>query len=605
MTLKNFYITLSDDGSNFYYKTNTPSDFTVKFDPSLNFSEGCWKVCLSSIQYSSTIDNLSDEFILLWNGSDYEKINMPPWCCPNIDVLIDHINNKFKQLNCPFSKYEKNNFLNTPLTKHSPDASLYSEFGLTDIPSHSESNEEFCITHRKNTYYQNQPTSYNRKRRAADTPPSDAPNFNPEDFEESHENDNKIPSTVPKSNETPPNFNPEDFKESHEDDNKIPSAVPKSNENVNEPPTRDLSELNKRQQEKLNKLNKAIAEEQSEAETPTPTFTKINTLQQALNDYNSYSPPLTQINPNDIRHESKFNIKLIKNKLNNIEFNCESSDVDIAFSTDLQNILGFQSHTELTAENFEIRKFFRNYLFHYSQQTAFLFDTPFQTLATNDRTIKTQNSYLNYIKFVITQVLKINTIDVWNDFTHNYSTDPSIWPLNTKWVKFFEPTEFSAYIKLIEKYNPPVKFYPTDTTHPLGIYSPPQTKHAISQYRGMVISYYMLQKLFNDKPKSITTSNIPPHINHPNDIFLVYSNIVTPNLVNETTMPLLAIIQAKKDTLHYDTIKHELINLQYRNCVSKENINSIRVYITSMTGKPVKFLRGPTFIQLHFLQTPT
>jgi hypothetical protein len=339
------------------------------------------------------------------------------------------------------------------------------------------------------------------------------------------------------------------------------------------------------------------ADEEKLAEENKPAKIKSTTIQSAINNYTSF-PNLSNINKDDIQHQIRYDIKFEINHLGNVEILCHSPDYDIAFSNNLLNILGFETtHPQLSILNIKKRKFFRNYLFHYSENIAFLFDTLFHALKENDQKLYNSSKYFDYIKHIINTVLKINTINVWNDFSFNFD-NKTTWPINTKWTKYFDPKNFFEFTNHLEN----LTLFKNIVSTP---HSTNSSNNEIFANRGLTISYFMLHSLFKEQPilNKTITSTIPPHINHPNDVFLIYSDIIIPNIVNETVMPLLAITQAKKDTLHNNTIKHEIINLQYRKCDTRPKIDTIQIYITSLTGKPVKFLRGPTFIELHFIKT--
>ena len=607
-----FYLTLSNDGSKIYYETNEPSNFQIKLNKPLNFSDGCWKVGLSSIQYNSTIDNISDEFIFTWDGTDYNKISLPIWCCTSIDKLINYINEKLNSFTCPFTKYDHTNLLTTKLNKIIPDFSLYDEFGLTKIPPHNQHNEAFCITHHIQPNRGQLPIR-SRKRRSHPTPPPPRRPFDPNDFPEETDdsiyNNNQL-----KSASQTITFENEETEET-EFDNHIPQRraedETKTDSENAKTPSRDLSTINA---ERNYEQNRKQAEEENEAEERKPVESFNNTIQNAINAYESF-PTLTPIDKNDIQHKNvNYNITLSMNKLGNVEIKCKSPDYDIAFSNNLLNILGFEvTHPQLSIHNFKKRQFFRNYLHHYSAQSAFLFDKLFHALHKNDQILSKAApdppKYFEYIKHVIENILVINTENVWNDFSLNYNDQTLVpnWPLNSKWIKYFHPSEFFNFINNVDPHNP----LPIFSTHPtyqnLTLSNRHETNITIptKRRRGLAISYFMLHTLFKEQPLNNTiSSTIPPHINHPNDIFLIYSDIIIPNLINETVLPLLAITQTKKDTVHNDIVKHEIINIQYRKCDTRPQIDTIQIYITSMTGKPVKFLRGPTFVELHFIRTP-
>jgi hypothetical protein len=263
------------------------------------------------------------------------------------------------------------------------------------------------------------------------------------------------------------------------------------------------------------------------------------------------------------------------------------------------NILGFENYTQYSIHNFERRKFFRTYLSHYSKNICFLYSNFFLALYENEKKIRTKKEYWSYIKHIILKVLQIKADNVWDDFI--YETDArftGVWPKNTKWDTYFNESEFMNFITEIEDLVKEKIFTNNDSS-----YLNSKGFNRVITDRGVLISYFMLKKLFEGTPNTSTIDTpIPPNIFFPNDIFIIYSNIIEHTLMNETSLPLLAFVQSS--TSETGSHKHEVKNIQYRKCTKHNNVNTIRFYISSLLGKPIKFLRGPVILELHFKRIP-
>jgi hypothetical protein len=616
----NFYITLSSDGSSVFTRNNKPSDFKIHLLENLNLHQGQWKVGISSFQCNSAIDNLSTEEISIWDGDKLSNITFAPTCCKSMKHLIQMINQRLKPLDVfprdILREHQKAhpkdtrslNSLAVPRLdlKGELYKELMTQFELTKPPPHRDGEAGYPLT-QNNTHFEliaSHPEfapdreNKKRKRRALETDRDqafiDEEALQEEDLLDLSQYD--FETLIKPSSRELRETTPEDSAT----DNVIHESAMKA-----ATPSRDLTERIKdaEQTERTTTLEKAFKVKLDTLQHANEAFSTIAELNlPAVLPY----PTIAQV------PETSYELNFAADPYDNVSVNCRKPDFDIGFSNSLLNILGFGNEFQMQQYSFKKRMFFRAYLQHYAKNMFYLKGAYFEIL--HRAHMIADKSHLNYWHFmnnVIGKLLQINGSRVWLDFNFEKSaeeqlTNGKLWPINTKFNDFFG-AEFRDFVKEIETLLNDNVF--TDPIIPF-IPAPPLPYRALImeekfRYRGVIIAYFMLKTLWEEQPlgKNITTV-VPPDLHYATDTLLIYSDIVEENLVNETSMALLRQFKLPQTFENEENrnVQASFNPIQYKNCIKTSNLSTIRIYISSIVGTPIQFLRGPIFIVLHFIQ---
>lgn len=597
LTSDNFNLTVSSDGSDFF-QDNTEANFQIKLQTPLNFAQGSWKVALLNFHYNNTIDNLGEESISFWNGVNVQEIILPPWNCHDHLALIKYLNQHIPQFDSCFKslKASTETFLGKILPKRSViDLEFLKNFDVTEIPPHAPGTSEYPLTSRTQVP---EPPPLTRKRRSAEDNIYPKPHKTPHAGEflsrqpqppQASDFLSKLTQQENNISSSQPVAAAQKKKEAEESDDEEESGANEISEHDKpSTPSRDL----RRRTEEI------TAEEEDENIEPNPHDDRKPTIQNAVDDYTDFkNPNLTTPSIPYALLNRFYAPKFEESAFKTITFNLDMCpDFDFGISDTLLSIIGFEKYSNFTLQKFKIRQFFRTYLNHYSKNVTFLNNVFFQKLSRNESLLKNTNEYWLYIQHIITKVLRIETLNVWYDFTLNNETT-DLWPINTKWVSFINKDDFINFVQKIERISKEGIFTDNKPT-----YFNSRSKNKILQNRGTIIAYYILKKLFRETPRGQNIhTTIPPNIYFPNNTLFIYSNIIDHTLMNETSLPLLAVIQPSKESGFHT---EKVVNVQYRKCIKSNGVNTIRFYISSLLGTPVKFLRGPIILQLRFQRFP-
>jgi hypothetical protein len=218
--------------------------------------------------------------------------------------------------------------------------------------------------------------------------------------------------------------------------------------------------------------------------------------------------------------------------------------------------------------------------------------------------------YWQFIVKIITQLFKIDPIQVWNDFNGYLTTkDPTRiamndeWPKNTPWDKYFDNKEFYEIIDRIEWSETREK------RDPFSMRVFPRNKYdsdkLVFRKRGILLAYYMLKILCDEyPPDAILRTDIQPALTYLNSNFFIYTDIIEPNIINDQSGRIL--IQTNHNVVpnqYNNFIRQCFSPIQYKKCAAGIiNLETIHIYIYSVLGEEMRFQRGPVFIELHFIR---
>lgn len=122
------------------------------------------------------------------------------------------------------------------------------------------------------------------------------------------------------------------------------------------------------------------------------------------------------------------------------------------------------------------------------------------------------------------------------------------------------------------------------------------------EMQGTVIVYYMLKCLWEEQLLgNPLTTIVPPDLYYSTDTLLIYSDIVEAEVVNEANMAILRQLKLPQHDENRN-VQTDFNPVQYKKCIRTETLSNLRIYISSITGDLVNFLRGPIFVVLHFVQ---
>jgi hypothetical protein len=302
----------------------------------------------------------------------------------------------------------------------------------------------------------------------------------------------------------------------------------------------------------------------------------------------------TLIDFNSGKEPDVYSIKFSYDKLGRFQVLCNSPDFDIGMSESLLVMTGIVDKPEFSMERYNRRRRFHSYLLYASNDVYLLRGLPRTKLRTFFTHPPSQKN-MDYLTFG----LHLSPDQVWADCTEDLTVERvTSWPYGSKWEKYFDCQEFYELVQQIETLH--------SQTQPLykqiGHRSKGQTFHsaADTRFKGSVVAYFMMKTLVEEQLMGRTLyADIPPHMNYPNDTFLIYSDIVKPELFNNLHAPLLGMLIV--DGAHGEIQRHEVSNIHYKYLTSNQ-ISSIKIMITSILGRPIPFQRGPVFIQLHLIR---
>jgi hypothetical protein len=342
----------------------------------------------------------------------------------------------------------------------------------------------------------------------------------------------------------------------------------------------------------------------------TEVVTNFNTPQFANNEFTKllskcHLPP---VEPPSLATQSDeiYTIKFSLRDDSTMSIDCSNLDYDIGISKSLQNMLGFEENKNLRLTHFKRRMLFRAYLHHHSRNRTYLNGRYFHLLKEMDSRAKITNQYWQFITEVLS-LLQVSKEQAWVDFNYELPpaailTNGNVWPRNTKFKDYFE--EFPAFVDEMEK-KTNEKFFTSPATK--NSESPVEENAATLMVKfakqGTLIYYFMLKVLWEEQNfgRSITTF-APPDLQYATDNLLIYSDIVESDLVNETRMALLRQFKLPQTIEKNTNVQSNFNPIQYKKCIRLEALSNIRIYISSIAGNMINFLRGPVFIVLHFIQ---
>jgi hypothetical protein len=209
-----------------------------------------------------------------------------------------------------------------------------------------------------------------------------------------------------------------------------------------------------------------------------------------------------------------------------------------------------------------------------------------------------KGKYYKFIKDVINSLIKIPSEQVWVDFSFTDSKklildqwSSTDWFDQTPWKSYFRTEEFDKLVKVFdEEYaNPTVSINQVPYKN-------------VFREKGSLIAYFMLKTLLTELPltkKVFTTA--PAQINFPYETFFIYTDVIQPQLFNDTEMKLLEIIHANLESNKNDVIGWEPRNRNYKPCI-KGMISHLHIHFASTDGRNIPFMLGPVIVQLHFIQ---
>lgn len=278
-----------------------------------------------------------------------------------------------------------------------------------------------------------------------------------------------------------------------------------------------------------------------------------------------------------------------------------AKEFDFCLSDTLRTKLGF-TDPRFSENSYARRRFFSTYLVYMSKNPSFLNAVGLLNLKRGDDRNSRRSevgSYYTYIKKIVNVLLQIPSEQVWVDFAHETADEKmkavgmhqTEWPRTSdRWSSYFNNPSFFELLKVYENF------------HTQGEQRLTKTYRQRFRDRGSLIIYYMIKTLINELPLGrVMSASTPPQVNFPYDSFFIYSDIAKPIAVNESHMPLLALIQAKLESDGNTTIRQELQHISYIPCVSGV-VPHIRIYIASTAGTLIPFMLGPVIVQLHFIQ---
>lgn len=623
-----FFLTLSSDGSDFFNKTNTMSDFQIRLSNPIDLSKGAWVVGLVSLQYNQSIDNVGEELITIFNGVDSEKIiKFPRWCCTRTKTLLEYINKNLTAIKSTHKKrlsiaaQRKKTLYENPLYNSKPDEKLFKQMleqlNVQSMPAHSDNEHGFSLSRKNifnnkekdNDFYQEHKITIKefqeymelseKKRTKRDIHP-DTDNETDEDNKRIKRENNQDTFTLRRINTTEiptrPDLSKLNFIDLTSESQTI--TTPEIEDNNIQTSTRTTTSESRDIQTIIEKRRKEIEEEE---EIREPVLIKNGNYDEAYRTYTKMKlvyPKLISITKGNETENETYPNKFEIDNLDLVTIDCQSPDIDIGISDNLLNMLGFDTNSSIKSQLYKRRMFFRSYLTHYAKNPAFLQGKLLTILAKNDKIMKDDKDYFKYINHTLTDLLDINVNEAWYDFNsenpYGMFDNGEAWPNNTKWETYFE--NFKIFRNRLESIDGE-KFF---TQNPYK-----ETIRGAFSKRGTALFYFMLKTLLdetnNDNKLKATT---PPNMSYENDVFYVYTDIINPHTINETTMPLLAITQADLSANGENrNIKKEILNVQYRNCISHPQINNIRIYTATLMGNKCKFMRGPVIVELHFQRT--
>lgn len=530
-----FSLTLSSDGSEIFADKNSPSDFKIQFPTPLNLETGKWSVGLKAIQYPRYIANINSScFMKIWNGLHETTLHFPKWNCPSTQSLS---------------------------------ALMEQLMGTVVYSSTSRSRIELT----------------KRIARNADIGALTGDEYKPARHLE-------LPSVLRMMQQfgTPPSSHVSWDSLEDSDTVQPPLSVP----------YKDLLLYFGDVTTAADDFSTIIT---NRVQAENKTLASSISLFKTLRDSPIYEPFTAEPE----RYELP---KVGLDLLGRMFIHSGSPEFDFCLSDTLCSQSGF-TNPRFSEAGYTRRRFFSSYLIYMSQNPSFLNAVGLFNLKrcdeknmNLDETRRMNNEetgvYFNYIKKVVNVLLKIESEQVWVDFTHDRE-DPenktggshvSTWPKHSKvWSKFFDNDSF-------------YELQHAFTNVSRGTWRKTSSYRQMFRDRGSLIIYYMLKTLFTELPLRERISALaPPQVNFPHDSFFIYSDIVRPLTFNESQMPLLALIQPKLDSDRNTVIRQEVKNITYSRC-NAGKVSHIRIYIASTAGSLVPFMLGPVIVQLHFIQ---
>ena len=293
----------------------------------------------------------------------------------------------------------------------------------------------------------------------------------------------------------------------------------------------------------------------------------------------------------DADYESNnYSLKFSLDKLDRFTIECESPDFDIGMSEEFMTMVGIVNQPQFKYQEYRKRRIFQSYLLYAMNDPLFLRGRHLMQLGAFLKSAKP--SYPNNLGVLI-EILDILPEQVWSDCVGE-TPDNQIWPKNTPWEKYIDIEKFRECVDSVQKAssktanerkNIKETFYP-DTS---------------DQMKGAIVLYYMLKTITEDQyfGRKKIIADIPPSINYPNDTFIIYSDIINPEIFNDSQSSLLAIIKTNGKT--GETQKRDMTQIQYK-YLSANKIRVIHIFVSNILGREVNFQCGPLITQLHFIR---
>jgi len=594
--IDSFTIDLSSDGSTLtnFAKENSHSDFRICFPRPLRLDSGKWSVALTKVQYPRYLLNVDQCSFTVWNGVYETVITLPSWHCSEVATLVTVINDKMKELtfesihnrrmktqasverkirNVPSQTIKKDDpEVNNSIPKIDAESSLLSKDDESPLPRKSDEN---LVPGKENPSlikfpkFEFTPRRFLLRQIAQRMINQFTESKNPSFPWEAFSNTDTIfpPLTFTYNTVTP----------------------------IGDPVYDDLSI----------KFKKEISSRIIENETMNSAVELFNIIigefimsaDPDMVEPQNYAPPVLQIDAISGR----------------IFIQSNSPDFDICFSDNLRTKLGF-TDDRFSVESYSRRRFFHSYLLYQSKNVTFLSGQGYLNLKNgeavildNEEDAVESGSYFTYINKVVNSLLKIPSEQVWIDFSFNDPKDPTDpnykfildrrssnrWPERSRWGKYFPSRTFHKLSNLYEGVKIDEKI-PRNTNY--------QSYKQLFREKGSAITYFMIKTLCDELPlKQQVFADSPPQLNFPYETFMVYTDIIQPQIFNETEFTLLEIFQADLESKTSVVIGWEPRNITYKPCL-KGIVPHIRITVASTGGLRVPFMFGPVIVQLHFIQ---